>query len=115
MRNAILLLGAAALLSACQSVTIPTPEVLTAERSTKLHDETLLESLETMPDRTSLHWSDPESRAEGYAVPLGTYRLTDGTFCRDYYTRATEGGATALTHGSACRNDDGSWMVKRQL
>lgn len=115
MKNFIPLIGMAALLTACQSFPQPTPEVLTSERSTKLHQTTLLESLETMPDRTSLHWTDSESRTEGYAVPLGTYRLANGTFCRDYYTRATSDGVSELTHGSACRRDDGSWIVDRRL
>lgn len=115
MKKIVLLFGAAALLAACQSFPQPTPEILTSERSTKLHDTALLESLETMPDRTSLHWNDADNRTEGYAVPLGTYRLADGTFCRDYYTRATSDGVSELTHGSACRRDDGSWIVDRRL
>lgn len=115
MKKAILSVGAAALLSACQSVPAPTPEILTSEHSAKQHDTTLLESLETMPDRTSLHWSDPENRTEGYAVPLTTYQMANGTFCRDYYTSVTADGATVLTQGSACRTEDGNWMVDREL
>lgn len=112
----VLLAGLAVLIAGCQS-SYPnaTPEVLTSAQSSQLHDATLRETLETMPDRTSLHWDDPDSDAEGYAVPLGTYRMADGTYCRDYYTRATAAGTSVLTQGYACRMEDGRWVVDRRL
>ncbi|MEM1400621.1 MAG: RT0821/Lpp0805 family surface protein, partial [Pseudomonadota bacterium] len=99
----------------CQTFSGPDPDVLSASAGSNLHNTTLLESLETLPDRSSLHWSDPETGAEGYAVPLGTYRTADGRFCRDYYTKAIVNGGSTLTQGTACRLDDGSWAINRTL
>lgn len=111
----IALAGAAGLLAACQTGSSGSPDILTNTQSAGIHDETLLQSLETLPDRNSLHWSNEADRAEGYAVPLGTYRLADGTYCRDYYTKAIVDGIPQLSSGRACRTEDGSWVVDRTL
>ena len=111
----LMLAGAACLLAACQSTLPASPDVLTDPEMAALHDRTLLQSLESLPDRNSLHWSDEARRAEGFAVPLGTTRLADGTFCRDYYTKAIVDGVAQLSSGRACRLADGRWVVDRTL
>ena len=115
MKKLISLAGMAALLAACQTANPGAPAILTDQHSAELHDDALLQALESLPDMNSLHWENQDDRTEGYTVPLGTYRLVDGTYCRDYYTKAIVEGVHQFSSGTACRREDGSWAIDRKL
>lgn len=65
--------------------------------------------LEHAPDRTPVHWRNPDNGADYQVTPTNTFREPDGRYCREYTTRAMIGGRAEQVYGRACRQPDGSW------
>ncbi|MCE2927285.1 MAG: hypothetical protein LW823_06575 [Rickettsiales bacterium] len=68
------------------------------------------ESFASLPVGTPVRWED--SADDGYyqLTPMRDYRR-QGRYCREYQARATVGGRTQDTYGTACLEPDGSWEI----
>lgn len=69
-------------------------------------------ALETVPNRDSLAWQNPDTRAAYEVTPLATYQ-DGGRYCREYTATAWVAGKEQQIYGTACRQPDGSWEVVR--
>lgn len=57
-------------------------------------------------------WRNPDSGNQYVVVPTKTYETADGP-CREYTIDAVIGGKKDKVFGSACRQADGSWSVRK--
>jgi surface antigen len=57
-------------------------------------------------------WQNPDSGNSGSITPTQTYQIADGQYCRRYTQDITIGGEQHETHGTACRQPDGSWSIQ---
>ena len=69
------------------------------------------ESLEYYRSGTQGRWQNPDTGNAGTLTPTRTYRLADGTYCREFEQMAIAEGVTARTRGTACRQPDASWRL----
>lgn len=67
--------------------------------------------LETAPTHHTETWVNPDTGARYEMTPVETYRSDAGQPCREYSFTAFIGGRPEETHGTACREADGSWRV----
>jgi len=66
-------------------------------------------SLESAPSQEKRYWVGNPSGAYGYVMPLRTFRITSGHYCREFQeTVATDDGIVSATK-IACRDDDKIW------
>lgn len=56
-------------------------------------------------------WHNPDSMASGRITPRSTYRMKDGTYCREFTQQVKIGSKMEEAVGRACRNEDGSWTI----
>jgi surface antigen len=57
-------------------------------------------------------WDNPDSGNSGSVTPTRTYQLASGQYCREYTQTIQIGGENHETHGTACRQADGTWQVQ---
>ena len=57
-------------------------------------------------------WQNPDSGNSGSITPTQTYQIANGQYCRRYTQDITIGGEQHETHGTACRQPDGSWSTQ---
>lgn len=57
-------------------------------------------------------WRNPDSGNQYSVVPTRTYETPEGP-CREYTIDAVVGGKKDKVFGSACRQADGSWQVRK--
>jgi surface antigen len=57
-------------------------------------------------------WDNPDSGNSGSVTPTRTYQLANGQYCREYTQTIQIGGENHETHGTACRQADGTWQVQ---
>ncbi|MGE5537248.1 MAG: RT0821/Lpp0805 family surface protein [Gemmatimonas sp.] len=69
------------------------------------------QALEHAPNGQRIAWSSPDGGPAYTVVPMQTYAMPDGRYCREYTTNARIGGRTQQTYGRACRQPDGSWQI----
>ena len=69
-------------------------------------------ALENIKSGQTSEWSNPDSGNNGSITPKKTYQTASGQYCREYQQTVTVGGKTAEAYGTACRQPDGSWMLK---
>ena len=70
------------------------------------------DTLERNPTGQTSSWQNPDT-GNAYAVtPTQTYQIAGGQYCRLYTQEITVGGEQHETHGTACREADGSWKVQ---
>lgn len=55
-------------------------------------------------------WVNPDTGYEYSVTPTRTYESGTGP-CREYTVNAEIGGKTEQIYGTACRQEDGSWLV----
>lgn len=89
---------------------IPVTEALDAE-DWAARAQALLNALETNKTGESANWSNPASGHLGTATPTRTYTAKSGTACREYQQTVTVSGETEISHGTACRQEDGAWQT----
>ena len=58
-------------------------------------------------------WKNPDSGNSGTFTPTATYRLDNGTDCRDFETTIYVDGEKESGVGRACRRPDGTWQIVR--
>jgi len=68
-------------------------------------------TFEHVPDRETIVWQDPNHGAQYRVTPVRTAEADNGMYCREYQAKATVGGQTKETYGTACRQPDGSWKL----
>ena len=59
-------------------------------------------------------WTDDDKKISFTMTPLATYRLADGTPCRQYEQRLDLGWESKSYYGIACRGESGLWAVPRR-
>jgi surface antigen len=57
-------------------------------------------------------WKNPNTGNYGEVVPVKTYQLADGRYCRRYEQTIFIGGEKQTSSGTACRNADGTWAIQ---
>ncbi len=58
-------------------------------------------------------WRNPDSGNSGTFTPTATYKLDNGTNCRDFETTIYVDGEKESGVGRACRRPDGTWQIVR--
>ena len=58
-------------------------------------------------------WKNPDSGNSGTFKPTTTYKLDNGTNCRDFETTIYVDGEKESGVGRACRRPDGIWQIVR--
>lgn len=57
-------------------------------------------------------WNNPDTGNHGEVVPVKTYQLADGRYCRMYEQHIWIGGEKQTSTGTACRQADGTWKIE---
>lgn len=57
-------------------------------------------------------WNNPNTGNHGEIVPVKTYQLSDGRYCRRYEQTIYIGGEKQTSSGTACRGADGTWAIQ---
>jgi surface antigen len=57
-------------------------------------------------------WSNPDSGNRGTVTPTKTYQTAAGQNCREYRQTVTVDGKTEEAWGTACRQPDGTWVIR---
>jgi hypothetical protein len=63
----------------------------------------------TAPIGETIFWK--EGNASGYVTPTREGTSSAGRYCREFQHEVTIGGKKEQSHGTACRQPDGSWEV----
>ncbi len=66
------------------------------------------QTLERGQTGQTVAWQNPDNGTTYNVTPVKTYQR-EGRPCRDYTTTAVIDGQTQTLHGTACRQEDGSW------
>ncbi len=77
----------------------------------QMHYETTNRTLESAKTGQQYGWSDPDTGAEGYIVPVRTYKSSHQV-CREYEQTVIIDGRRQTATGNACRTSNGSWEIK---
>jgi surface antigen len=80
-------------------------------QSQRVQAETVHRSLETAPSGTATAWANPDKGTQGTVTPRRTYRISDGSYCREFEQTVTIGGQPQHSYGTACCQQDGSWRM----
>lgn len=68
------------------------------------------DALEQSLSNQGRHWRSGSSGASGVVVPLRTFRVADGRYCRDFIEIVVASGRPPASRKStACRTPDGLW------
>ncbi len=81
----------------------------TADR--QLAENTKQETLESRRSGDLGHWRNDLSGNSGTFMPLRTFKIKTGHFCRGYRESAIAGNEMASRDLTACRDLDGVWMT----
>lgn len=69
------------------------------------------QSLEGVRTGVPTTWKNPDTGVEYQFTPTKTYESGAGP-CREYTMDAIIGGKKETVYGTACRQEDGSWLIK---
>jgi len=81
------------------------------QRDHQLAAQAAQQALEKAPTGTAVPWTNPDNGHAGVVTPVRTYQVADGSYCREYQQTVTVGGQQQQSHGTACRQPDGSWRI----
>ena len=82
------------------------------DRADQLYmQQTAQRSLETSPAGSTATWENPDSGHSGTITPTLTYERNTGEYCREYQQTVRVGGNVEEAFGTACRQEDGTWMI----
>lgn len=68
-------------------------------------------SLENTRTQTTTTWVNPDSGNSGAITPIDTYQSRSGQYCREYIQTVNIAGQQQQAYGTACRQQDGTWLV----
>ena len=74
----------------------------------------LQQSLESNQRGNPVQWNVESQGLSGKTVPLDTFQLENGVFCRRFVQEVWLVEEKRSYHGMACRNADGRWEVPRR-
>jgi len=80
------------------------------DRDKRMANAAAQRALETAPSGKAVAWNNPDSGHAGTITPVRTYE-SNGSYCREYQQTVTIGGKPENSHGTACRQPDGSWKI----
>jgi len=69
------------------------------------------QALESTKTGESTSWRNPDTGGTYTVTPTRTYQAAQGP-CREYTLDGKVGGEAEKVHGSACRQNDGSWKAQ---
>lgn len=69
------------------------------------------QTLETVRTGVASRWRNPDTNVSYTVMPTRTYETNAGP-CREYTVDAVIGGNDEQVMGTACRQADGSWVVR---
>jgi surface antigen len=81
------------------------------DRDKRTATNTTQQALESKPSGTTSTWRSPDTGNSGSVTPIRTYEASNGQYCREYEQSVTIGGKPQKSHGTACRQPDGSWQL----
>lgn len=70
------------------------------------------EAMEQQPSGVGTEWSNPENGTSGLILPVRTYKMDDGTYCREYTKRVVIKESQTEERGIACRRASGNWQIE---
>lgn len=70
----------------------------------------LQETLETQRSEEIRLWRNDATGNSGSVMPLRTFKIKTGHFCRDYRETVLAGRTMASRTGTACRSGNGLWV-----
>ena len=82
------------------------------DRDKRMATEAAHQAFEQNQTGQSSSWQNPESGNSGSVTPTRTYQIANGQYCREYTQDIVIGGEKNQTHGTACRQTDGSWKIE---
>lgn len=68
-------------------------------------------ALEHNQARQAADWINPVTGLRGSTIPIKTYVVGQGQYCRDYLASVQLDGTTQQAFGTACRLPDGHWKI----
>lgn len=71
----------------------------------------LQDALETRRSLQAAKWHNDASGNSGEIMPVRTFRILSGAFCREFRESLVKAGAPAERTGTACRREDGVWIL----
>lgn len=71
----------------------------------------LQDALETRRSLQAAEWRNDASGNSGAIMPVRTFRIQSGHFCREFRESLVNAGALAERTGTACRREDGVWIL----
>ena len=72
-------------------------------------------ALERQPSGATLDWTSPYDQRRSAITLVKTYHSPATGFCREYRRMRGEEENPIVVHGVACRQEDGTWLVKYEL
>jgi surface antigen len=60
-----------------------------------------------------IHRWESASGGQGSVMPIRTFRIKTGHYCRDYTETLTKNGERASVDRTACRDGEGMWRVTK--
>jgi surface antigen len=111
------------LLAACQSGSDAGPArgapVIASLAATKSFDdadqafmtEQFKHAMETALNGQTMRWTNPSSGYQVEVTPTHMYQQADNSYCREFTQTIIARGQPATTHGTSCRQSDGSWQI----
>jgi surface antigen len=77
------------------------------------HEQTAQHALETAKSGTTKRWHNPDSGHAGTVTPLNVSQVGDDRYCREYRQSIIVGDRVEEAYGTACRQEDGTWMIRQ--
>ncbi|MFQ5774311.1 MAG: RT0821/Lpp0805 family surface protein [Kiloniellaceae bacterium] len=68
------------------------------------------QTLETRVSHRLAHWRNDATGTSGSVMPLRTFRIRTGHYCREYVETILATGKIMSRVGTACRDDGGAWI-----
>ena len=95
------------------------PQISAAMATQSLNDadkafvaEKFSQAMETALAGQTLSWTTPSGDYQVQVTPTHMYQKADETYCREFTQAIGESKeAPTTTHGTACRQSDGTWQI----
>lgn len=84
------------------------------KKSAAVIKEHFQQTLGTSPSGQMERWTDAAKKISFSMTPTATFRLADGTPCRQYEQRLDLTWQSKIYYGMACRSESGLWTVPRR-
>jgi surface antigen len=69
------------------------------------------DALETRHSLQAAEWHNDASGNSGAVMPVRTFRIPSGHYCREFRESLVNAGTLAERTGTACRREDGVWIL----